>query len=145
VTQQNQKITKHPAYQNNQWPVYMHILHYCKLKSHQVIYYWHVFWYIQHLNLHANIHQSKKARHYTLTHNFSKYWPLFKILPLAVKSSLNNAPHLNNVTTLPCEISIFKQSPCSRTEWKRLPYKTKWLKIHEKLLKKCSCSDVSIT
>jgi len=35
----------------------------------------------------------------------------------ATKSSLTIPPHLNYVTTLPCEISVFKKLPCSRSEY----------------------------
>jgi len=33
---------------------------------------------------------------------------------IATKSYLNIPPHLNYVATLPCEISMFKISPCSK-------------------------------
>jgi len=37
-------------------------------------------------------------------------------------------PHLNGVTTLPCEISEFKKLPRSRPEWSKLSCKTQPLK-----------------
>ena len=42
----------------------------------------------------------------------------------ATNSYLNIPLHLKYVATLPCEISIFKKSPCSRSNWSKLPSKT---------------------
>ena len=42
----------------------------------------------------------------------------------ATNSYLNIPPHLKRVTTLPCEISMFKKSQCSRSNWSKLPCKT---------------------
>jgi len=37
----------------------------------------------KHTTHHMNLHrESKKTRHLTLAHNFTKYWPIFKILSL---------------------------------------------------------------
>ena len=41
----------------------------------------------------------------------------------ATNSYLNIPPHLKRVATLPCEISMFKKSQCSRSNCK-LPRKT---------------------
>jgi len=54
--------------------------------------------------------ESKKTRHQTLSHNFTNYYPIFKIFSLensskfATNSYLNIPPHLKDVATLPCEI-----------------------------------------
>jgi len=42
----------------------------------------------------------------------------------AANSYLNIPLHLKYVATLPCEISIFKKSPCSRSNSSKLPSKT---------------------
>jgi len=54
---------------------------------------------------------SQKTRHQTLTHNFTKYQPIFKHFfidglssKFATKSFLNIPPRLKHVATLPCEI-----------------------------------------
>ena len=52
----------------------------------------------------------KKKRHQTLSHNFTDYYPIFKIFSLsdsskfATNSCLNIRPHFKHVATLPCEI-----------------------------------------
>jgi len=55
--------------------------------------------------------ESKKTRHQTLGHNFSKYYPIFKIFftsqlisKFATNSCLNIPPRSKHVATLPCEI-----------------------------------------
>ena len=56
---------------------------------------------------------AKKSKPTLSTHNFVKYWPIFKILSLSHcpgnlqysnHYSLNIPPHLERVATLPCEI-----------------------------------------
>jgi len=53
---------------------------------------------------------SQKTRHQTLGHNFTKYYPIFKIFSLrlgskfAADSCLNVPPRFKHVATLPCEI-----------------------------------------
>ena len=47
---------------------------------------------------------------------------------------LNIPPHINYVATLPCEISMFKKSLCSRSKWSKLPCKTQPLKNVKYLL-----------
>ena len=41
---------------------------------------------------------------------------------------LNIPPHINYVATLPCEISMFKKSLCSRSKWSKLPCRIQPLK-----------------
>jgi len=41
-----------------------------------------------------------------------------------IKPYLNIPPHLKHVSTLPCEISMFKKSPCSISNWSKLSCKT---------------------
>ena len=60
---------------------------------------------------------SQKPRHLTLAHNFTKYWPIFKIFftvrlnrKCVTNSCTNTPPHPKRVATLPCEISVFKKS-----------------------------------
>jgi len=55
--------------------------------------------------------ESKKTRHQTLSHNFTNYYPIFKIFftkrlcsKFATNSYLNISPRLKHVATLPCEI-----------------------------------------
>ena len=57
----------------------------------------------------------KKTCHYTFVCNFAKCWPIFKIPSLtdsvvnfAIKSLWNIPPHHRCVTTLPCEICLFR-------------------------------------
>jgi len=59
----------------------------------------------------------------------------------AIKSLLNTLSHLNCVTTLPCEMSMFKKLPCSRTEWSKLPCKTQPVKTD---VEKFLYSDINI-
>ena len=53
---------------------------------------------------------SQKTRHQTLSHNFTNYYPIFKIFSLAdlvvnlQQTRLNILPHFKHVATLPCEI-----------------------------------------
>ena len=56
-------------------------------------------------------HESKKTRHQTLSHNFTYYYPIFKIFftsglgsKFATNSCLNIPPRFKHVATLPCEI-----------------------------------------
>ena len=42
----------------------------------------------------------------------------------AANSYLNIPPHLKGVATLPCEISMFKKSQCSRSKSSKLPCET---------------------
>ena len=42
----------------------------------------------------------------------------------ATNSYLNIPPHLKRVATLPCKISMFKKSQCSRSNLSKLPCKT---------------------
>jgi len=55
--------------------------------------------------------ESKKTIHPTLGHNFTNYYPIFKIFftsrlgsKFATNSSLNIPPRFKHVATLPCEI-----------------------------------------
>ena len=70
----------------------------------------------------SKIHrESKKTRHQTLAHNFTKYWPIFKILsPLDSVGNLQESPtqiphHTLNVSLhylvkyLCSKIAIFKE------------------------------------
>ena len=41
---------------------------------------------------------------------------------------LNIPSHINYVATLPCEISMFKKSLCSRSKWSKLPCRIQPLK-----------------
>ena len=57
----------------------------------------------------------KKTRHQTLGHNFTKYYPIFKIFftsrlssKFATNSCLNIPPRFKLVATLPCEIWMQK-------------------------------------
>ena len=75
--------------------------------------------------------ESKKTRHLTLADNFTRYWPIFKILSLlrlgrkfVTKWYINTPPHPKRVATLPGEISVFKKSPFLRSNWSKLLYKT---------------------
>ena len=57
----------------------------------------------------------KKTRHQILAYNFTKYWPIFKILSLLLsrkfvtKSCTNTPPHPKRVATLPCKIWMQKK------------------------------------
>jgi len=53
---------------------------------------------------------SQKTRHQTLGHNFSNYYPIFKILSLAdsVVNLQQIPPRFKHVATLPCEIRMQK-------------------------------------
>ena len=57
--------------------------------------------------------ESKKTRHQTLSHNFTSYYPIFKIFftsglgsKFATNLCLNIPPRFKHVATLPCEIWV---------------------------------------
>ena len=55
---------------------------------------------------------------------FSKFFTGRLTSKFATNSYLNIPPHLKRVTTLPCKISMFKKSQCSRSNLSKLPCKT---------------------
>jgi len=72
----------------------------------------------------------KKTRHQTLAHNFQMLTDFQNSFTgrltgkFATNSYLNIPPHVKRVATLPCELSMFKKSQCSRSNWSKLPCKT---------------------
>ena len=68
---------------------------------------------------------SRKTRHYTpirikirqILTDFQYSFTDRLSRKFATKSHLNTPPHRKRVATLPCEISMFKKSQCSRSKW----------------------------
>ena len=72
------------------------------------------------------IHCDSKTSQHTFDHNFAECWPLSTFLTgklnrkFALNSSLFNVQsHHKCVSTLPCEIPVFKQLPCIK-HWVKL-------------------------
>jgi len=59
----------------------------------------------------------------------------------ATSSCLNIPQNLKRVATLPCEISVFKKSPCSRSNWSKLRVRLS----HSKTVSKYLSGKISIT
>ena len=62
---------------------------------------------------HFDVHrESKKTRHLTLAHNFTKYWPIFKILSLL--DSVGNLLCTNTHHTLNVSLQYLVKYLCSK-------------------------------
>ena len=83
-----------------------------------------------------DVHWEKKD---TIVRNFAKCLPILKILSLldsAVHlqySHLKIPPRLDHVATLPCEIAMFKKSPCSKSKCSEMPCKTATQKNYQNI------------